>query len=99
MLRELDDISEGIGIPSWRLILTLLLSWIVTYLILIKGMRSLGKVAYILALFPYVILITLLIRAVTLEGSVDGIIFFLKPEWDKLLNMKVLKCLCLHNQS
>ncbi|XP_069966834.1 sodium-dependent nutrient amino acid transporter 1 isoform X1 [Bactrocera oleae] len=91
VLRELDDISEGIGIPSWRLILTLLLSWIVTYLILIKGMRSLGKVAYILALFPYVILITLLIRAVTLEGSVDGIIFFLKPEWDKLLNMKVWK--------
>ncbi|XP_050328358.1 sodium-dependent nutrient amino acid transporter 1-like isoform X2 [Bactrocera neohumeralis] len=91
VLRELDDISEGIGIPSWRLILTLLLSWIVTYLILIKGMRSLGKVAYFLAIFPYVILITLLIRAVTLEGSVDGIIYFLKPEWDKLLNMKVWK--------
>ncbi|XP_011213288.2 sodium-dependent nutrient amino acid transporter 1 isoform X2 [Bactrocera dorsalis] len=91
VLRELDDISEGIGIPSWRLILTLSLSWIVTYLILIKGMRSLGKVAYFLAIFPYVILITLLIRAVTLEGSVDGIIYFLKPEWDKLLNMKVWK--------
>uniref|UniRef100_A0A0K8VNF8 Transporter n=1 Tax=Bactrocera latifrons TaxID=174628 RepID=A0A0K8VNF8_BACLA len=91
VLREFDDISEGIGIPSWRLILTLLLSWIVTYLILIKGMRSLGKVAYFLAIFPYVILITLLIRAVTLEGSVDGIIYFLKPEWNKLLNMKVWK--------
>ncbi|XP_011193334.1 sodium-dependent nutrient amino acid transporter 1 [Zeugodacus cucurbitae] len=91
VLRELEDISDGIGIPSWRLTLTLLLSWIVTYLILIKGLRSLGKVAYFLAIFPYVILITLLIRAVTLEGAVDGIIFFLKPEWDKLLNMKVWK--------
>ncbi|XP_054087621.1 sodium-dependent nutrient amino acid transporter 1 isoform X2 [Zeugodacus cucurbitae] len=91
VLRELEDITDGIGIPSWQLTLTLLLSWIVTYLILIKGMRSLGKVAYFLAIFPYVLLITLLIRAVTLEGAVDGIIYFLKPEWNKLLNMKVWK--------
>lgn len=89
VLREYEDISDGIGVPSWQLTLTLFLSWMVTYLILIKGMQSLGRVAYFLAIFPYVILITLLIRAVTLEGAVDGIIFFLKPEWNKLLDTKV----------
>ncbi|XP_020712553.1 sodium-dependent nutrient amino acid transporter 1 isoform X2 [Ceratitis capitata] len=91
VLREYEDISDGIGVPSWQLTLTLFLSWMVTYLILIKGMQSLGRVAYFLAIFPYVILITLLIRAVTLEGAVDGIIFFLKPEWNKLLDTKVWK--------
>ncbi|XP_036347528.1 sodium-dependent nutrient amino acid transporter 1-like [Rhagoletis pomonella] len=91
VLRELEDISDGIGVPSWRLTLTLLFAWIVTYFIIIKGIRSLGKVAYFLAIFPYVVLITLLIRSVTLEGAGDGIIFFLKPEWDKLLYIKVWK--------
>ncbi|XP_054727237.1 sodium-dependent nutrient amino acid transporter 1-like [Anastrepha obliqua] len=91
VLREIEDISDGIGTPSWRLVLTLLASWIVAYFIIIKGVRSLGKAAYFLAIFPYVILFTLLIRAVTLDGAADGIIYFLKPEWNKLLDMKVWK--------
>ncbi|XP_053951001.1 sodium-dependent nutrient amino acid transporter 1-like isoform X1 [Anastrepha ludens] len=91
VLREIEDISDGIGTPSWRLVLTLLASCIIAYFIIIKGVRSLGKAAYFLAIFPYVILFTLLIRAVTLDGAADGIIYFLKPEWNKLLDMKVWK--------
>lgn len=45
---------------------------------------------YFLALFPYFIMITLLIRAVTLEGAVKGIIFFLTPQWHELSNPKVI---------
>lgn len=59
------------------------------FLVIIKGVKSSGKAAYFLALFPYVIMLTLLIRAVTLEGAVDGIIFFIKPQWGELLNPKV----------
>lgn len=54
-----------------------------------RGVKSSGKVSYFLALFPYVIMITLLVHAVTLEGAVDGIIFFIKPQWGELLNPKV----------
>lgn len=42
-----------------------------------------------MALFPYVIMIILLIRAVTLDGAIDGIIYFLKPQWDKILEPQV----------
>lgn len=45
--------------------------------------------AYFTALFPYVVLITLLIRGVTLDGAADGILYFVKPEWDKLLDVNV----------
>lgn len=31
----------------------------------------------------------LLVRAVTLPGASDGIIYFLKPQWDQILNPKV----------
>jgi solute carrier family 6 amino acid transporter-like protein 5/7/9/14 len=38
------------------------------FLTLWKGVASSGKVAYFTAIFPYVVLVTLLIRGVTLPG-------------------------------
>uniref|UniRef100_T1GG38 Sodium-dependent nutrient amino acid transporter 1 n=1 Tax=Megaselia scalaris TaxID=36166 RepID=T1GG38_MEGSC len=38
---------------------------------------------------PYIVMIILLIRSMTLPGALDGVIFFLKPQWDKLLEAKV----------
>lgn len=54
-------------------------------------MASSGKVAYFTALFPYVVLITLLVRGVTLEGAWDGIVYFVRPDWPKLLDANVRK--------
>jgi len=51
---------------------------------------SSGKVAYFTALFPYVVLITLLVRGVTLEGASDGILYFIRPDWPKLLDASVI---------
>lgn len=42
------------------------------------------------ALFPYVILLILLIRAVTLPGAFDGILFFIRPQWDRLFDPTVI---------
>lgn len=61
------------------------------FLVIIRGVKSSGKAAYFLALFPYVVIIILLVHACTLEGSVNGILFFLKPQWGELLNAKVNK--------
>lgn len=43
----------------------------------------------IAALFPYVVLFILLVRAVTLPGAMNGIMFFIRPQWDKLLDPRV----------
>lgn len=51
--------------------------------------ESSGKVAYFTALFPYVVLLTLLVRGVTLEGASEGILYFVKPDWPKLLDVNV----------
>lgn len=53
------------------------------------GVQSSGKAAYFLALFPYVIMFILLIRAVTLPGAWNGILYFIRPQWDKLLDANV----------
>ena len=52
-------------------------------------MASSGKVAYFTALFPYVVLFTLLGRGVTLPGAIDGIYYYIMPQFDKLLEIKV----------
>ncbi|XP_076240764.1 sodium-dependent nutrient amino acid transporter 1 [Calliopsis andreniformis] len=82
-------IEESLGAPSWKLVLCLLVSWLFVFIVISKGVKSTGKAAYFLALFPYVIMITLLVRAVTLDGAVDGIIFLFKPTWAKILDPSV----------
>lgn len=64
-------------------------SWIIITLLLIKGVKSSGKASYFLAIFPYVVLLTLFVRAVTLPGAGRGLEFFFKPQWDTLLDAKV----------
>jgi solute carrier family 6 amino acid transporter-like protein 5/7/9/14 len=89
VLHEKPNIDDGIGIPSWQLSLCLLFSWATICLVLIKGVQSSGKAAYFLALFPYVVLIILLIRGSILPGAVNGILYFIKPQWEKLLDPQV----------
>nr|ALE20589.1 nutrient amino acid trasporter 2 [Leptinotarsa decemlineata] len=89
VLKEMDDISESMGLPEWRLSLLLLLSWVLIFFVSIRGVKSSGKASYFLALFPYVIMITLLIRAATLEGAVDGMLYFIETDFSKLLEAEV----------
>lgn len=92
MLHEKDTIHDGIGLPDLNLTLYLLGSWVIVLLILIKGVRSSGKASYFLALFPYVVMLILLVRAVTLPGAGAGILFFITPQWNKILDPDVSRC-------
>jgi solute carrier family 6 amino acid transporter-like protein 5/7/9/14 len=89
VIKEKNQIADGLGTPDWELSLWLLLAWTILYVVIIKGIQSSGKVSYFTAIFPYVILITLLIHASTLEGAVDGILYFITPNWDRLLEPSV----------
>lgn len=89
VLREKTNINDGIGLPNWELVIGLFVSWACVFAIIIKGVKSSGKASYFLAIFPYIIMAVLLIRAVTLPGSLDGIIYFIKPDWAKILDPKV----------
>ncbi|XP_068105668.1 sodium- and chloride-dependent neutral and basic amino acid transporter B(0+)-like [Hyperolius riggenbachi] len=79
------------GQVVWHLALCLLLAWIITAAALVKGIQSSGKVVYFTALFPYAVLIILLVRGVTLEGARDGIEYFIGQQSDisKLNNGEV----------
>ncbi|XP_069794949.1 sodium- and chloride-dependent glycine transporter 1 isoform X2 [Narcine bancroftii] len=85
-------ISDGIGnFGEVRLPLLgcLFVAWVVVFLCLIKGVKSSGKVVYFTATFPYVVLTILFIRGITLDGAATGIMYYLTPQWDKILDAKV----------
>jgi SNF family Na+-dependent transporter len=47
------------------------------------------QVVYVTATFPYVVLFILLVRNVTLDGAIEGIKFYVVPDWDKLKDINV----------
>ncbi|KAB0792460.1 hypothetical protein PPYR_14419 [Photinus pyralis] len=63
--------------------------FILVYFSLWKGVRSTGKAVWFTALAPYVVLIILLARGVSLPGAAEGIRYYLTPEWYKLYNTRV----------
>lgn len=89
VLQEANNIDNGLGLPIPNLVGFLLIAWIFIAGVLIKGIRSSGKASYFLALFPYVIIFILLIRALTLPGAWNGILFFIKPKWSAILEPSV----------
>ena len=46
------------------------------------------------ALFPYIILLILLIRAATLPGFLNGVEFYIVPQWERILDINVWADAC-----
>ncbi|KAK9309304.1 hypothetical protein QLX08_001041 [Tetragonisca angustula] len=80
-------ISDDINTPeifNWKIALALVIAWILVYMCMIKGIASSGKVVYVTATFPYIVLIIFFFRGVTLTGMSDGLRHLFTPKWWKL---------------
>ncbi|XP_014868840.1 PREDICTED: sodium-dependent serotonin transporter [Poecilia mexicana] len=78
-----------LGSISWQLALCLLFIFTIVYFSIWKGVKTSGKVVWVTATFPYLVLLVLLIRGATLPGAWRGVVFYLKPDWEKLLSTTV----------
>ncbi|XP_057332306.1 sodium-dependent neutral amino acid transporter B(0)AT3 [Microplitis mediator] len=77
-------ISKDINTPevfNWKIALALVIAWILVYMCMIKGIASSGKVVYVTATFPYLVLIIFFFRGVTLPGMSDGLRHLFTPKW------------------
>uniref|UniRef100_A0A671XFU7 Transporter n=1 Tax=Sparus aurata TaxID=8175 RepID=A0A671XFU7_SPAAU len=88
VLRLSSNLDE-LGPISYKLALCLAVVWLVCYFCVWKGVKSTGKVVYLTATFPYVMLFVLLVRGATLPGATQGIIYYLKPNITRLADPQV----------
>lgn len=79
-----SKVIEDQGEMRWELVACLAFAWSTCWLSVSKGVKSSGKVAWVTAIYPYLILSALFIRAITLPGAADGIYFYLNPDFAKL---------------
>ncbi|XP_078350539.1 sodium- and chloride-dependent GABA transporter 1-like isoform X1 [Oculina patagonica] len=86
------EMTNGIDEPgdvNLKLAACLFVAWVLVYFCIWKGIRTTGKVVYVTATLPYVFLVILFIRAITLPGSIDGILYYVTPVWTRLADPKV----------
>ncbi|KAI3381421.1 hypothetical protein SNEBB_000866 [Seison nebaliae] len=92
-LLNTSDSMDDTGTISGKLVGALVVSWIIVFLCMVKGIKSSGKVVYFTALFPYLVLVILGIKGWTLDGAKEGIIYFIKP------NLSLLKKASIWNDA
>jgi len=85
VLQKNEGLEFGLGTVQWELMGCLFIAWVCVYLIIAKGLHSSGKIIWFTALFPYFVMFILLFRALTLEGAIDGLAYYVHVDWSKLL--------------
>ncbi|CAF3041340.1 unnamed protein product [Rotaria socialis] len=88
LLLQKSKSFDDFGTPTLYMALSLLVSWVIVCLCIIKGVKTSGKVAYFTAIFPYVVLLILIIYTSTLSGAVDGVKFYIIPKWELVGDFK-----------
>lgn len=91
-LKKFLDITNSpsiIGEIRIPVLLGLISVWFIIYLILYKGVKRIGKVVALTVPIPTVLLIILTIRGLTLPGAIEGIGYYLTPNFSRLLDGNV----------
>lgn len=81
----------GYGSLSMPIFYGLIATYLAVYLSIFKGVLSVGKVVQWTVPLPFLFLVVLFLNSTTLEGSFEGLKFFLIPQWDMLLEPKLWK--------
>lgn len=80
---------DEMGSLKPHLMISLAIAWILVFLGLSYGAKSMGKISYFTAIFPYMIITALVINGALLDGAIDGVINYVKPDFELLKSIDV----------
>ncbi len=78
---QITDSPSALGSIGIALVIALALVWVCIYFSVFKGVKSVGKVILVSMPLPFILLIILFFRAITLDGAIEGITYYLKPNF------------------
>ncbi|XP_048238952.1 sodium- and chloride-dependent creatine transporter 1-like [Haliotis rufescens] len=81
---------EEVGSVQGHIVACLFASYVIIFLCMIRGVKSVGKAVYVTAGLPYVLLIIIFISTVMQPGAGSGLLYYVTPDFRKLLDVQVL---------
>lgn len=77
------------GNINWFSVLSLLLLWLITFLVLSKGIKGLSKILLITVPVPFILIVVVSVRSMSFPGGMDGVKYFLTPDMSKVFSVSV----------
>ncbi len=74
----------AIGTVRPSILFSLIAVWVMMFLCIFRGVHYIGKLVLFIVPIPWFMLILLLWRSLTMEGSMSGVEYFLEPNWAML---------------
>ena len=81
---DIEDARFCLGSIRWNIVLPLVITWAAMYFCIFKGVRLVGKIVWLTVPLPWLMLLILTVRGLTLEGSMQGLAYYLDPVWSEL---------------
>ncbi len=85
---QLADPGQLAGFPLDTL-LPYIIGWICIFFIIYSGVKGLGRVVMVTVPLPFILILILMIRGLTLEGAMDGMNFYLAPDFSAIFDASV----------
>ena len=82
------SISDTSRLVPWN-VLSVTLAWMLTFGAVHKGIKSSSKVVWVTVPLPFVLLLVLLVRGLSLEGASVGVEYYLKPDMVRIVDPRV----------
>jgi len=76
--------GTALGGIRWNIVLPLIIAWLAMYFCIFKGVKLVGRIVWLTVPLPWLMLLILTIRGLTLEGSMQGLAYYLNPVWSEL---------------
>jgi len=86
---QISDGPAELGGLSIPVLIGLAITWLSIFLIVYKGVHRVGKVVMVTVPLPVILIAAMFIRGLTLKGSLEGLAFYLTPDFGKLLRPRV----------
>ncbi|MHC4888127.1 MAG: sodium-dependent transporter [Planctomycetota bacterium] len=81
---DIKDARFYLGSIRWNIVLPLIITWVAMYFCIFRGVRLVGKIVWLTVPLPWLMLLVLAVRGLTLEGSMQGLAYYLDPVWSEL---------------
>ncbi len=76
--------DSALGGFQWHIFGMLLGAWVLMYFCIFRGVKLVGKIVWITVPLPFLVLVVLTVRGLTLPGSMEGLVYYLDPTWSEL---------------